>query len=80
MEFCASAKLLKTELDSTTVGSTKFRRLSESETPGFPNTIPLGNSHHFLMVHYLTPNGQRLMSYGYQKLARLLNQGKSGQT
>jgi hypothetical protein len=40
----------------------KFWRLVKSETPGFLNTNPLDNSLYFLMVHYLTPNGQRLMS------------------
>jgi hypothetical protein len=62
MEFYASAKLLKTELDSTTIESTKFRQLSKTETPRLPNT------------------SQRLTSYGYWKMAMLLNSGKSGQT
>jgi hypothetical protein len=74
-EFCASAKLLKTELGSTTIGSTKFWQLSKTETPGLPNTLPLGNSLHFPMVHFMTPNGQQLMSYGYQNMAGLLTGG-----
>jgi hypothetical protein len=32
------------------------------------------------MVHFMTLNGQRLMSYGYQNMAGLLNSEKSGQT
>jgi hypothetical protein len=58
---------------------TKFQRLGKSETPELPNTSPLGNSHRFLMVHYPTPSGLRLLSYGHQNLVGLLNSGKSGQ-
>jgi hypothetical protein len=54
---------------------TKFWQLSKSETPGLPNTIPLGNSLHFPMVHLMTPNGQRLTSYGYQNMVGLLTWG-----
>jgi hypothetical protein len=53
MEFCASAKLLKSVLDSTTVG----RGLGKSESLGLLNAISLGNCLCFLMLHYLTPNG-----------------------
>jgi hypothetical protein len=28
------------------------------------------------MVHFITPNGQRITSYGYQRMARWLNRGK----
>jgi hypothetical protein len=66
--------LLKSELDSTIVGRTKFRRLGETETSGFPNTNPLGNSLLSPMVHLTTLDGQRPMSYGYQKMVGLLNQ------
>jgi hypothetical protein len=64
MKFCAPVKLLKTELDSTTIGSTKFWRLSKTETPGLPNTIPLGNSLRFSMVCFTTPKGQWLTGIG----------------
>jgi hypothetical protein len=74
-EFCASAKLLKTELDSTTAGSTKFWQLSQTETQRLPNTIPWGNSLRFPMVHSTTPNGKRIMSYDYRRMAGLLNRG-----
>jgi hypothetical protein len=46
-----------TELDSTTVGRTKFCRLDKSETSGLPNTNPIGNSLSLLMIRYPTPNG-----------------------
>jgi hypothetical protein len=68
-------KLLKTELHSTTIGSTKFWQLSKTETPGLPNAIPLGNSLHFPMAHFMTPNGQQVTSYGYQNMAGLLTRG-----
>jgi hypothetical protein len=58
MEFCTSAKLLKLNWTAQQLEETKFQNLSKSETPGFPNTNPLGNSHCFPMVHYPTPNGQ----------------------
>jgi hypothetical protein len=57
----------------------KFRRLSESETPGLLNIIPLGNSNLFPVVHFTTPNGQQITSFGYRKMVGLLNQEKSGQ-
>jgi hypothetical protein len=75
-EFCASAKLLKTELDSTTVGRNKILKIKQTETPGLLNTISIGSSLCFPMVHFMTPNGQRIMSYGYQRMARWLNRGK----
>jgi hypothetical protein len=75
MEFCASAKLVKTELDSTTVERKKFRCLGKTNTPGLPNTISLGNYLRFPMVHSTTPNGQRITSYGYQRIFGLLNRG-----
>jgi hypothetical protein len=28
------------------------------------------------MVHFITPNGQRITSYGYHRMARWLNRGK----
>jgi hypothetical protein len=40
-----------------------------------PNAIPLGNSLHFFMVPFTTPNGQWLTSYGYQNMAGLLTRG-----
>jgi hypothetical protein len=64
-EFCASAKQLKTELDSTTVGRNKIPKIKQIETPGLPNTIFIGSSLCFPMVHFITPNGQRITSYGY---------------
>jgi hypothetical protein len=75
-EFCASAKLLKTELDNTTVGRNKIPKIKQTETPGLPNTISIGSSLCFRMVHFITPNGQRITSYGYQRMARWLNRGK----
>jgi hypothetical protein len=75
MEFCASAKLVKTELDSTTVERNKFRCLEKTYTPELLNTISLGNYLRFLMVHSTTPNGQRITSYGYQRIFGLLNRG-----
>jgi hypothetical protein len=74
-EFYASAKLLKTELDSTTVGSTKFWQLSKTKTSWLPNTIPLGNPLYFSMVHSTSPNGQQITSYDYRRMAGLLNRG-----
>jgi hypothetical protein len=46
-----------TELDSTTVGRTKFCRLDKSETSGLPNTNPIGNSLSLPLIRYPTPNG-----------------------
>jgi hypothetical protein len=57
MEFCATTTLLKLFQTGQQLDETKFWRLSKSETLEAPNTIPLGNSHRFPMVHYLTPNG-----------------------
>jgi hypothetical protein len=71
------SKLLKTELDSTTVGKkTKIPKIKQTETPGLPSDNFIGSSLCFPMVHFITPNGQRIMSYGYQRMARWLNQGK----
>jgi hypothetical protein len=47
---------------------------------GLSNTMPLGNSLRFLMVHFTTPNGQQIRSYDYRNMAGLLNSGKLGQT
>jgi hypothetical protein len=58
---------------------TKFWSLGKTDTSSFPNTIPLGNSLCFPMVHFTTPNGQQIMSYGYRKMAGFLNREKSGQ-
>jgi hypothetical protein len=69
-EFCASAKLLKTELDRTTVGRNKILKIKQTETPGLPNTISIGISLCFPMVPFITPNGQRITSYDCQKLDR----------
>ena len=55
-EFCASVKLLKTELDSTTVGRNKIPDIKQTETPGLPNTISIRSSLCFSMVHFITPN------------------------
>jgi hypothetical protein len=79
-EFCTLAKLLKTELDGTTVGSTKFWWLCKTETPGLLNTTPLGNSLLFPIFHFVTPNSQWLTSYDYLKMVGMLNSGKSEQT
>jgi hypothetical protein len=44
-EFCASATLLKTEQDSTTMRRNKIPKVRrKTETPEFSNTIPLVNS------------------------------------
>jgi hypothetical protein len=69
-------KLLKTELDSTTVGKNKIPKIKQTETPGLPSTSFIGSSPCLPMVHFLTPNGQRITSYGYQRMARCLNRGK----
>jgi hypothetical protein len=56
---------------------------STSAGLGYEGPLPLislGNSLHFPMVHFATPNGEWLTSYGYQKMAGLLNSGKSGHT
>jgi hypothetical protein len=68
-------KLLKTELDSTTVGK-KIPKIKQTETPGLPSTSFIGSSPCFPMVHFITPNSQRIMSYGYQRMASWLNRGK----
>jgi hypothetical protein len=39
-----------------------------TENPEAPNTITVVNSLTFPMVHKMAPNGQRFVSYGYQKL------------
>jgi hypothetical protein len=78
-KFCATTTLLKLFWTAQQLEGAKFLKLRKSETPGFPNTILLGNSLRFPMVHFTTPNGQWLTSYGYQKMAGLLNSGKSGQ-
>jgi hypothetical protein len=80
MEFCALAKLLKLFWTGQQLNETKFLRLGETEIPRLLNTIPLGNSLHFPMIHFTTLNSQRLTSYGYRKMAGLLNREKSGQT
>jgi hypothetical protein len=79
-EFCASVKLLKTELDSTTVGRNEIPKIKQTETPGLPNTIFIGSTLCFLMAYFMTQNGQRITSYGYQRMARWLNRGKTEQT
>jgi hypothetical protein len=68
-------KLLKTELDSTTVGK-KIPKIKQTETPGLPSTSFIGSSPCFPMVLFITPNSQRITSYGYQRMARWLNRGK----
>jgi hypothetical protein len=73
-EFCASAKLLKLNWTARQLEETKFWNLSKSKIPGLPNTISVGNSLCFLIVYFITPNGQWL-SYGYQNMAGLLTQG-----
>jgi hypothetical protein len=75
-EFCASAKLLKIDLDSTTVGRNKIPKIKQTETPGLPNTISISSSLCFPMLHFITPNGQWITSYSYQRMARWLNRGK----
>jgi hypothetical protein len=70
------AKLLNTDLDSTTVGRNKIPKIKQTETPRLPNTISIGSSLCFPMVHFITPNGQQITSYGYQRMARWLNRGK----
>jgi hypothetical protein len=69
-------KLLKTELDSTTVGKNKIPKIKQTETPGLPSIIFIGSSACFPMVHFITPNDQRITSYGYQRKAGWLNRGK----
>jgi hypothetical protein len=69
-------KLLKTERDSTTVGKNKIPKIKHTEIPRLPSTSFIGSSPCFPMVHFITPNGQRIMSYGYQRMARWLNQEK----
>jgi hypothetical protein len=70
MEFCASAKLLKTELDSTTIGRNKIPKIKQTGTPGLPNTISIGRSLCYPMVHFITPNSLRITSYDCRKLDR----------
>jgi hypothetical protein len=62
-------KLLKTELESITVGK-KILKIKQTETPGLPSTSFIGSSLCFPMVHFITPNGQRITSYDYRKLDR----------
>jgi hypothetical protein len=39
-----------------------------AETPEVPNTIMVGHSLSFLIVHNTAPNGQQFLSYSCQKL------------
>jgi hypothetical protein len=61
-------KLLKTELDSTTVEKSKIPKIKQTKTPGLPSTSSIGSSLCFPMVHFITPNGQRITSYDCRKL------------
>jgi hypothetical protein len=78
-EFCTSIKLMKLFGTEPQLEDTKFRSLGETETSSFLNTIPLGNSLRFAMVHFTTPNGQWITRYVYREMARLMNWKKSGQ-
>jgi hypothetical protein len=61
---------MKTELDRTTVGRNKIPKIKQTETPGLPNTVSIGSSLCFPMIHFITSNGQRITSYDCRKLDR----------
>jgi hypothetical protein len=58
-EFCFWTEQWRNETEVLGLGLTKILEVS--------NTIMIGNSLRFLMVHITVPNGQRIMSYDCQK-------------
>jgi hypothetical protein len=70
MEFQILTSLLNSVLDRTTVEQNSTFGFRLAKTLEVPNTIMVGNSLSFPIVHNTASNGRQFMSYSYRNLDR----------